>query len=67
MKNLCKDCLNFFQIFLPEDSFSVYDWNLCDGCFMTTMTTNPGFYLKLCKLPKKDYVSIVFYERTNVN
>ncbi len=47
MKGLCKDCIEYFHFSLPQNSYSVYDAGLCDGCLHETQTTNPKFYLLL--------------------
>ena len=47
MKSLCKDCISFFHIQLPEKSYSVYDVGKCEGCWKKSMTTNPNYFLRV--------------------
>ena len=66
MTKLCRECLDFFHILLPENSYSLYYQGVCEGCFTKTLITNPYFYLVLCE-KKKNYVLDVLPEKININ
>lgn len=43
---MCKECISFFRIELPDKAYSTYSIGLCQGCFEEKEVCSPNFWIK---------------------